>query len=112
MAFPIYFIIYYDSKKAAQYAASLPIQYLFLSILMNYCLSKMQIIIKTNRNSSYLPQGDSDEHSVEQHVYSTVSDLYCMPSGKKKYSQKKVFGYIIIQNYITELYDDYQGRRL
>lgn len=72
----------------------------------------MQILIKTNRNSSYFPQWDLDEHSVEQRVYPSVSDLDHVPSEKKKYSQNKVFGYKIIQNYITELYDDNHVRSL
>lgn len=71
----------------------------------------MQIIIKTNRNSSYFPLWDLDEHSVEQHVYPSVSDIDHVPSYKKKI-QKKVFGYKIIQNYITELYDDKKCRSL
>lgn len=42
----------------------------------------------------------------------SVSDLDHVPSEEKKSSQNKEFGYIIIQNYITELYDVYQGRNL
>lgn len=67
---------------------------------------------KTNRNSSQFLQWDLDEQSFEQHVYPSVSDLDHVPSEKKKYSQNKVFGYIIILNYITELYDDYKARSL
>lgn len=48
----------------------------------------MQIIIKTNRNSSYFPLWDLDEHSVEQHVYPSVSDIDHVPSYKKKNTEK------------------------
>lgn len=84
MDFPILFFIYCGANKAALYAASLPIQYLFLTTLIYYFLPKMQIMIKTNRNSSNLPQWDLDEHCVEQHVYPSVSSLDHVPSEKRK----------------------------
>ena len=87
MVFPIPFLIYCGANKAAKYAASLPLQYLFLTILICYCLSKMQIMIKTNRNFSYFSRWDLDEHSIEQHVYPSVSDLdHVPPEKRKKYS--------------------------
>lgn len=64
-----YYLLFTGASRAAQYAASLPpIQYLFLTTLINYYLSKTQVMSKTKRNSSYFSQWDSDEHSAGQHV--------------------------------------------
>lgn len=81
-----YYLLFtvYWCKQGCSICFCHPYSLFFLTTLINYWLSKMQILIKTNRNSSYFPQWDLDEHSVEQRVYPSVSDLDHVPSEKNK----------------------------